>query len=1089
MSHDTTLTDDPNGISKHFLSWQSETVILDLSIYMWNRGIPMNKIIAVICVVSTASFIVDSLATEPVVWPDQTFVAPDTQFEYTHVDMAGSILAVGTGTPSIQVFHLRDDGLWELEETIELDDSDSIVDLSLATNRIAVAQQSSGVSVYRRNTSGSWVEENIDDLTSSNKTFLSVDNIALDTGDDLVVCINDDGTRGFQTLNYEYNGAVFHWELSDTLLLSSGSTQNWGENVEMGPERIVVSAEGSDGLSMFDGSCFVYKEIIDGNWSYQATVTPPTGVTDSTFGRSIALDGDRIAVGAPGTNLGIVTDSTVTLFEPGQFGVWTVQDVVVGEHDGFGSSVELIGDSIVSGSPGLSLESGFIEIHQYDDGEDVWSHVASLRMQSQGSEDGNLGVAVAVSGENIAVFDTGGIDQVLLGFRDGESPFVELPQTLGMYRMNPAESRFWNQSTGGSIGSYGNWSGPEQDNAVFSLEGFDPQIIMDGTTSFDQILVRENVTFNLSGTTSEFGDASQMNHPALKINSNNRIDYATTTIFGPGDLIFRNDVKIGFNERRGLLRLDGNVDINIGGSLLIQPVGGLDMIIPSPAIQVNDALISGGLSIGLMNGEIPSEGDSYPLITSASIPAPDLDSFNLVSLPGLAAGLGFEVEYGSSALSSSWTVQLNVVALDELIGFGDPASASVDSGAVDMVIDDLNGDGIDEICVLIDGSPGQLSIFNMNSTGDVVEQIVVNAGNTPVAITTGDLDGDSLGTNDIAIACADGTVTVLINDDNDPSDSFIISSFDINGVAASVPTSIAAAQLDTFGSSLELVVGLDNGDNTGTIAMFSSSPLTGGGFSGSGNQNTSAPVSTIDPSEEEKDQDIPFAAGKSDGKTVVASRISSALSTTSIQFDEYNAGNGLRDQILRDFDADGDVDVMISCELDNSLVLLEQTSAGVFNFPVSMNSGESPRRMTSGDFNGDGDQDIAVVTTDQTGSPQVQIFDNSGSFIFTTSEVAQGEAPSLVSSGDIDGDGLDDLVTLGNGLLLNGLGSSIDIRAFCPCYGDVDCDGSIDIEDLLRILGEFGCNGNCSTDINGDRQVDIEDLLVIIGRWNACSND
>ncbi len=1064
-------------------------VILDLCIYVYKQGVLVNKVIAVVCVVSTCFFIAKSGATEPVVWPDQTFIAPDAQFEYTHLDMAGSILAVATGIPSIRVFHLGDDGLWELEDTIDLDDSDSIVDLSLATNRIAVAQQSSGVSVYRRNTSGSWVEENIDDLTSSNKVFLSVDNIALDTGDDLVVCINDDGIRGFQTLNYEYNGVAFRWELSDTLLLSSGSTQNWGGNVEMGPERIVVSAEGSDGLSMFDGSCFIYREISGGNWVYEGIVNPPSGVNEPTFGRSIALDGDRFAVGAPGTNLGFTTDSTVTLFEPGQFGVWTMLDVVVGEHDGFGSSVELIGDSIVSGSPGLSLESGFIEIHQYDDGGELWRHVASLRMQSQGSEDGNLGVAVAVSGGNIATFDTGGIDLVPLGSRDGESPFVESPQTLGLYRLNPVESRFWNQTTSGSIGSDGNWSGPEQDNAVFSLEGFDPQVLMNGTTSFDQILVRENVTFNLLNTTSELGDASQTNHPALKINSKNPIDYATTTIFGPGDLIFRNDVKIGFNQRRGLLRLDGNVGINILGSLLIQPVGGLDMIIPSSTIQVNDALISGGLSIRLMNSEIPSEGDTYPLINSASAPVPELDSFNLISLPGLPGGLGFEVEYGSSSLSSTWTVQLNVVALDELIGFGNPSSASVNSGAVDMVIDDLNGDGVDEICVLIGGSPGQLSIFNMNSSGDVVEQIVVNAGNSPVAVTTGDLDGDSLGTNDIAIACADGTVTVLINDDNDPSDSFIISTFDINGPATSVPTSIAASQLDNYGSSLELVVGLDNGDNTGTIAMFSSSPLTGGGFSGSGNQNTSTPVLTIDPSEEEKDQDIPFAAGQSDGKTVVASKISSALNTTSIQFDEYNAGNGLRDQILRDFNADGDLDIMISCESDNSLVLLEQTSAGVFNSPVSMSSGESPRRMTSGDFNGDGDQDIAVVTLDQTGSPQVQIFDNSGSFVFTTSLVAQGEAPSLVSSGDIDGDGLDDLVTLGNGLLLNGLGSSIDVRAFCPCYGDVDCDGSIDIEDLLRILGEFGCSGNCSTDVNEDGQVDIEDLLAIIGQWNGCSNE
>ena len=59
---------------------------------------------------------------------------------------------------------------------------------------------------------------------------------------------------------------------------------------------------------------------------------------------------------------------------------------------------------------------------------------------------------------------------------------------------------------------------------------------------------------------------------------------------------------------------------------------------------------------------------------------------------------------------------------------------------------------------------------------------------------------------------------------------------------------------------------------------------------------------------------------------------------------------------------------MISCESDDTLVLLEQTSAGVFNSRLH-EFRPIPGRMTSGDFNGDGDQDIAVVTVDQTGSP------------------------------------------------------------------------------------------------------------------------
>ena len=53
------------------------------------------------------------------------------------------------------------------------------------------------------------------------------------------------------------------------------------------------------------------------------------------------------------------------------------------------------------------------------------------------------------------------------------------------------------------------------------------------------------------------------------------------------------------------------------------------------------------------------------------------------------------------------------------------------------------------------------------------------------------------------------------------------------------------------------------------------------------------------------------------------------------------------------------------------------------------------------------------------------------------------------------------------------------------CVADLDNFGSVDIEDLLVLIGAWGTSdGDCDAD--GD--TDIEDLLYLIGSWgNSCT--
>jgi hypothetical protein len=52
---------------------------------------------------------------------------------------------------------------------------------------------------------------------------------------------------------------------------------------------------------------------------------------------------------------------------------------------------------------------------------------------------------------------------------------------------------------------------------------------------------------------------------------------------------------------------------------------------------------------------------------------------------------------------------------------------------------------------------------------------------------------------------------------------------------------------------------------------------------------------------------------------------------------------------------------------------------------------------------------------------------------------------------------------------------------------DVDCDGLVDVADLLAVLGTWGgcppLPAACPADLNGDRTVDVTDLLLLLGSW------
>ena len=54
-----------------------------------------------------------------------------------------------------------------------------------------------------------------------------------------------------------------------------------------------------------------------------------------------------------------------------------------------------------------------------------------------------------------------------------------------------------------------------------------------------------------------------------------------------------------------------------------------------------------------------------------------------------------------------------------------------------------------------------------------------------------------------------------------------------------------------------------------------------------------------------------------------------------------------------------------------------------------------------------------------------------------------------------------------------------------PCYSDINLDGVVGVDDLLLLLGDFGCESSCVQDLDDDNVVTVSDLLVILGEFGS----
>jgi hypothetical protein len=218
-----------------------------------------------------------------------------------------------------------------------------------------------------------------------------------------------------------------------------------------------------------------------------------------------------------------------------------------------------------------------------------------------------------------------------------------------------------------------------------------------------------------------------------------------------------------------------------------------------------------------------------------------------------------------------------------------------------------------------------------------------------------------------------------------------------------------------------------------------------------------------------------------------------------------------RELVVEDLDNDGLAEIVSVNDAGNSVsVIVNRTQAGGaldLAPPVSIDADtvdRSPRSISAGDYDDDGDVDLSLVL-DGVGDQPTRVVrvlrnDLSGGQIALVNalEAESGDAPLFVRSGDVDNDAssLADIVTVGdvgqspigrNGVTPDPVSA---LLGSLGCPGDTDGDNTVDLNDLLTVLANFGTtttNGPADGDLDNSNTVDLNDLLEALANFgNTC---
>jgi hypothetical protein len=189
----------------------------------------------------------------------------------------------------------------------------------------------------------------------------------------------------------------------------------FGWSVSVSGDTAVVGTPTKDDFGDLSGAAYVFVRA-GGEaslWTQAAKLIPLDARRGLQFGRSVAIHGDTVIVGAVGDDSQGEFTGSAYIFErhrggPNAWGqVAKLSASSAARGDVFGESVSISGDLAVVGAPQnqapFPARAGFVTVFQRNDlGMDVWGEVARLTAGDGASGD-RFGASLGISGDTVIV--------------------------------------------------------------------------------------------------------------------------------------------------------------------------------------------------------------------------------------------------------------------------------------------------------------------------------------------------------------------------------------------------------------------------------------------------------------------------------------------------------------------------------------------------------------------------------------------------------------------------------------------------------------------------------------------------------------
>lgn len=203
-----------------------------------------------------------------------------------------------------------------------------------------------------------------------------------------------DSGRG--TVQIFRRGADGNWTAAGVIGdVGQKARANFGQALALSGDLALVGAPGEAG----GGSVYLFRRGADGRWTAAGSLTPEGGAAaGDKFGAAISIDGDRVAVGAPGRE----SKGKIYTFVKGAEGTWKQEAALLGrrilDNSQLGASVTVRGDQLLAGAPTANTFAGSAVL--FERGKDApWTEKATFTSFEGGAS--RFGASVAIGDKEL----------------------------------------------------------------------------------------------------------------------------------------------------------------------------------------------------------------------------------------------------------------------------------------------------------------------------------------------------------------------------------------------------------------------------------------------------------------------------------------------------------------------------------------------------------------------------------------------------------------------------------------------------------------------------------------------------------------